>query len=386
MCTTLLSVLMFNMLFAQLYDAPDSLWAHTYHGRGLDESPSIIQTHDGGYMIAGATENQSGRERNGFLVKTDSEGNEIWEREYEHVNGFCAVIQLSDSSFMLGGNSKSSDSGRGACLLKINTLGEQISLNVYGGWCADIVQASDCGFALAGKKRISGTVNDEFYLQKIDSNGIKQWEKIYAGIGDESCEAIIQTEDDGFALAGVTHTNHDDFFLVKTDEGGNLLWSSNYGLDGNENDKCLSLVQTSDKGFALLGTTNPSKYVSQGDLYFVKTDSVGNEMWSRFYGQDEHDEGKSITLLADGGFILAGSMGFQGKDYKKNRKIGFYLVRTDPVGNELWSRVFGGRGFNYCESVIQTLDGGFALIGNTSSRTGPNGFLLVKTGPERFAK
>ncbi len=394
MCSTLLSVLMLNMLFAQLPDAPDSLWAHTYHGRNLDESPSIIQTHDGGYMIAGATGASNGGNRCGYLVKTDSEGNEIWAREYEHMNGFCAVIQLSDSSFMLGGNPKSSGVVRGACLLKVDYYGEQISLNVYGGWCTDIVQTSDGGFALAGKKRISGTVNDQFYLQKIDSNGIKQWENLYGENGLEWCNALIQTEDGGFALAGVTHSfkmqqntlSQRDFYLVRTDAEGNLLWSRNYGLEGRENDDCRSLIQTPDKGFALVGTTNPSIYVSQGDLYLVKTDSVGNKMWSQLYGGDGHDEGASIILLADDGFVLAGSIGFQEKNYKEKRIKGFYLVRTDSDGTELWSQTFGGRGFNYCESVIQTVDGGFALIGNTSNGTGPNDFLLVKTGPERIIK
>lgn len=382
------------MLFAQLPDAPDSLWSHTYHGRNLDESPSIIQTHDGGYMIAGATGAWNGGNRCGFLVKTDSKGNGIWTREYEHMLGFYAVIQLSDSSFMLGGSSKSSDAGRGACLLKIDAYGEQISLNVYGGACADIVRTSDGGFAIAGTKRISGTVNDQFYLQKIDSNGIKQWENLYGESGLERCQALIQTEDGGFALAGDTGSfkkqqntlSQRDFYLVRTDAEGNLLWSHNYGLEGRENDDCRSLIQTPDKGFALVGTTNPSIYVSQGDLYLVKTDSVGNKMWSQLYGGDGHDEGASIILLANGGFVLAGSIGFQGKDVGEKHIIDYYLVRTDPDGTELWSQTFGGRGFNKCESVIQTSDGGFALIGNTSNGTGPNDFLMIKTGPERIVK
>jgi len=385
----LLSISALLFLAVPLHAQPELLWSNTYHGRNIDEMPSIIQTSDGGYMIAGATGAWNGGNRCGFLVRTDAEGNEIWEREYEHINGFCAVIQLSDSSFMLGGNSKSSDAGKGACLLKIDAYGEQISLNVYGSSCVDVVRTWDGGFALAGTKRISGTVNDQFYLQKIDSTGIKQWEILYGENGLEWCKALIQTEDGGFALAGVTHSfksqpktlSQRDFYLVRTDAGGNLLWSCNYGLDERENDDCRSLVQTPDKGFALVGTTNPSIYVSQGDLYLVKTDSVGNKMWSQLYGGDGHDEGASIILLPDSGFVLVGSIGFQKKDIREKHIKDYCLVRTDPDGTELWSREFRGSGFNRCESVIQTSDGGFALIGNTSNGEGTNDFLLIKTGP-----
>ena len=385
-CLLVLSVLL--ILTATLHAQPDSLWSHTYHGRNIDEMPSIIQTRAGGYIISGATGASNGGNICGFLVKTDAKGNELWTREYQHINGFCGVIQISDSSFILGGSFKSAAAGRGACLLKIDANGEQISLNIYGGAGADFIQTSDGGFALASGKRIPKTVNDQIVLRKTDCNGNVQWEKEYGEEGREQCEALIQTADGGFALAGVTDSfkkqpktlSQRDFYLARTDAEGNLLWSRNYGKEGRENNDCRSLVQTPDKGFALAGMTNPSYKVSKGDLYLVKTDSVGNEMWSQLYGGDGHEEGASIIILAEGGFVLAGSTGYRTKEAGEYIRD-YYLVRTDPYGTELWSRMFGGSGFNQCESVIQTSDGGFALIGNTSNGEGPNDFLLIKTGP-----
>ena len=378
-------------LLNQAYAQPDSLWSQTYHGRDIDESPTIIQTSDGGYMIAGYTGAwNGGGHRCGFVVRTDSIGDQIWAREYEREFGFCDIFQPSDSSFLLGGSTDRPEVGRGACLLHIDSNGVETSMDFIGGKCSNIIRTSDGGFALASGKRIPGTTNDQIVLRKTDFSGIVQWENAYGEEGRQRCQDIIQTLDGGFALAGVTYSfkgqpntlSQRVFYLVRTDNDGNLLWSNHYGLEGRENDECYSLVQTPDNGFALLGTSKASIYDNESGMYLVKTDSIGNEQWSRIYGRDRKAEGAAIILMDDNGFVLTGSIGSDIEGSENLYKKAFYLVRTDPDGNEIWSREFGGSGWNKCRSVIQTSDGGFALIGNTSTGIGPNDFLLIKTGPE----
>lgn len=414
-------VILSGLIAAPLSAQPDSLWSNTYHGRNIDEDPHIIQTSDGGYAIAGGTGAWNGGNRCGFLVKTDSMGNELWSREFEDESIFGGVIQSPDGGYILGGKTKASEEHEGGiCLLKTDENGEELWWNVYGrASCESVIPTADGGYVLAGTARRPGTRNDDFYLVKTDSIGAQQWSNIYDKEKRQICRTAIQTDDGGYALAGVTSsfsrsgripdredfkrsiwdqdgkwlslrkkkrrsTNIEDFYLVRTDAKGNLLWSGSYGCEGWDQMCCYSLVQTEDGGFALAGKINPSNYVSHGELYLVRTDSLGNELWSQWYGGKKHEEGSSIILMADGGFVLAGSTSSfnVSKGGKPVRE--YYLVRTDSDGVEIWFGTYGGAGYSSCNSVIQSSDGGFALIGTTNACSSEHivDFWLIKTGPE----
>jgi hypothetical protein len=111
----------------------------------------------------------------------------------------------------------------------------------------------------------------------------------------------------------------------------------------------------------------------------VKTDSNGNQEWNHFFGDASDQEVcYSVVQATDGGYILAGgatSSGPNGADY--------WMLKTDTDGDSLWSRSFGGSGFDECYSILQTNDGGYVLAGHTDSfGAGLDDFWLVKTGPE----
>jgi len=106
------------------------------------------------------------------------------------------------------------------------------------------------------------------------------------------------------------------------------LWSQSYG--GAEYDSAYSLVETSDRGFALAGVSN-----SFGGFWLVKTDAIGNMMWNRAFGGSDYDQAESVVQTSDGGYALVGytrSFGFgagQGD---------FWLVKTDANGNMEWNQ------------------------------------------------
>jgi predicted secreted protein len=155
-----------------------------------------------------------------------------------------------------------------------------------------------------------------------------QWYKTYGGTGtDTGAGNIIQTSDGGYAISGDTQSfgaGGNDYWLIKTDADGNMLWNKTYGGAGldSESDMC----QTSDGGYALGGYTN-SFGAGGTDFWLVKTDSSGTMQWNQTYGGTDGDAGWSIIQTIDGGYALAGntaSFGAGGTD--------FYVAKTDEVG------------------------------------------------------
>jgi len=244
--------------------------------------------------------------------------------------------------------------------------------------CRSLVQTADGGYALAGYSFSFGDGSADFYLERTEENAHTLWSRAYGGGNWELCTSLIQTADNGFALAGQIYyleVQDWDFYLVRTDENGDTLWSRTYS--GQNEDDCWSLVQTADGGYALAGWTN-SFGAGDQDFYLARTDENGDSLWSRTYGGQYTDWCSSLVQTADGGFALAGyteSFGAGEED--------FWLVRTDENGDSLWSRAYGGEGDDECHSLIQTANGGYALAGSTSSfGSGNSDFWLVRLGPE----
>lgn len=249
----------------------------------------------------------------------------------------------------------------------------------YGGADIDcaysVVQTSDDGFILAGYTYSFGAGSSDFWFVKTDYWGNAQWNKTYGGLGNDEAHSITRTLDGGYAILGTTDSigaGGSDFWLVKTDSSGTMLWNKTYG--GTKSDDAWSIVETLAGDFVLTGWTNSFEDVS-GDFWLVKTGSYGDVLWNKTYGGTLLDAANSVQQTSDGGYVLAGytySFGAGGSD--------FLLVKTDAAGNEQWNKTYGGTGEDYGFSVVQTLDGGYALAGSTSSfGAGVYDFWLVKT-------
>jgi hypothetical protein len=195
------------------------------------------------------------------------------------------------------------------------------------------------------------------------------WTRTYGGSGSEYAGCIQQTTDGGYIVAGsiVPFETEDGFvYLLKTDSQGDTMWTRTYG------EGVASCVQqTSDGGYILAGQTS-SGYT---DIYVVKTDSQGDTLWTRTYGGNSRDCAYSIQQTFDGGYILAGYTGSFGAGV-----YDFYLLKTNNQGDTLWTRTYGGSDWDAAASVQQTLDGGYVVAGHTESfGASVADFYLVKT-------
>jgi hypothetical protein len=145
-----------------------------------------------------------------------------------------------------------------------------------------LIQTADGGFALAGRTDSTGAGGYDMWLVKTDGKGVAQWNQTYGGTGNETVGDLIQTEDGGYALVGVTDSygaGNGDFWLVKTDTSGQVEWNETFG--GLEDDWAYSVIQTADRKYVLAGTTGTG---SVYDFWMVKTDTNGEEEWNHTYG------------------------------------------------------------------------------------------------------
>ena len=201
------------------------------------------------------------------------------------------------------------------------------------------------------------------------------WDKIFGGSREDVCHSIIQISDGSYALAGYTMSKgggDTDFWLVKTNASGTKIWDKTFG--GGGRDKCYSVIQTSDGGYALAGYT-ASKGSGNYDFWLVKTDVSGNKTWDKTFGGSAMEIFESVIQTNDGGYVLAGGTHSKGAGSED-----FWLVKTDASGNKTWDKTFGRSEHDRCHSVIQTSDGGYAL-GGASNLKGVRNFWLVKYKP-----
>jgi hypothetical protein len=346
----------------------------TYGGGNEDGFADVVQASDGGYVLTGITRSPRG-DRRGLVVKTDDEGAIEWEWVDTDRNPSIlrTVVELDDGYIFGGQANGTSTVTYRYWLLKTDFDGNALWERTYGvpGYYANAraaIPTADGGFAIAGEAAPSGKGID-FYLVKTDGNGDQEWARSYGSSGYESAEALLQTADGGFLLGGRAN----DQYLVRTDADGNERWRRRFRRPGIQ--RITALAATSD-GYLLAGWTTHETAGGE-DVYLVKTDFDGNVLWERTYGGTGDDRALGITTTADGGFVLVGET----RSFGAGSRDG-YLVKVDADGTEELTATFGGASDDTFKRVVETTDSGYAVVGQTrSARGGDFDAWFVKTEP-----
>lgn len=348
---------------------PDTLWTATFGGNFDDGGRCIRKTSDGGYIIAGYTSSAGAGKMDAWLVKIDSEGSELWNLTYggsEDDKGY-SIDETSDGGFIFAGSTTSYGAGsRDAWLVRIDSDGDELWSTTFGGseqdYARSVQETSNGDIIFLGLSDSFGSGNRDFYLVRTDSSGVEIWSETFGGTENDKGYQVRETSDGGFILVGETESygaGDYDLWLVKADSTGSMLWSKTFG--GGSDDFGKNVRETADGGFILLGES--SSY-GAGDLdsWLIRTDSDGSELWNKTYGGEGDEKGYSVRETADGGFIHLGY---------SNDEVGeffdFWTVRTDSDGGEIWSSSFGGNQFDGGRSVLEISDGGYMLLGETES-------------------
>lgn len=317
-----------------------------------------------------------------------------WIKTYEDLfNGRSghSVHQTLDGGYITAGTINFEDIAQ-IFLLKTDELGNEQWYQTYDDFynVEHLQITSDGGFIIVGwtlQLGIEGSY--DIYILKTDEFGNQQWYQTFSTINTDWARDIQQTSDGGYIVCGgyPTNFNGHEAWLIKTDSNGNEIWSKIFG--GNENDAANSVKQTSDNGFIIAGSTRSFDNVEDSDVWLFKIDENGDELWSKTFGNPGTDESAlNMQFTSDGGYIIFGEV-----DSPENEKE-LLLIKLDSEANEQWTKTYGGTEKEFAEQVQQTSDGGYIMIGSTFSfSTNPqfndNNCYLIKVdeqGNEQWSK
>ena len=373
------AVLIFTPLLIGIYIFPNSpvVWSKTFTGDGNDWMYSVVQTTDGGYALAGQTTSYGAGDGDFWLVKTDSDGNEEWSQTFGDAQDeqAASAVQTTDGGYAIVGSvwSPVSD-GWDAKLVKTDSEGNEEWSQTFGGsgtldWANSVIQTSDGGYAFAGFTNsydvygVGENDYEDLWLIKTDSEGNEEWNQTFGGASNDQAYSVTQTSDDGYMLLGFTKSSgagKADIWFVKTDSEGNEEWNQTFGDAKSE--EVAAFVQTTDGGYAILGHSLIENGAGGWDFWLAKTDSTFNQEWSKVFGGERNDQVSSVFQASDGGYMLFGSTwsyGAGGWD--------FWAIKTDSSGNMQWDSTLGGSDGDVLHSAIQTSKDSYVLVGFTNS-------------------
>jgi len=424
-----LLILFYQVSFTQ---APSiKIFDKRFGGNNEDGFNTFIQTKDGGYLLGGASHSPISGDKtqqdwdpslatdDQWIVKIDSLGNKQWDKRFGGLSDdfLSAVRQTNDGGYILIGYSESGIGGDKTqpawgggdyWLVKIDAAGDKQWDKRFGGnltdYPSDVQQTKDSGYILAGSSNspASGdktqnnwdTTNQssDYWIVKTDTSGNKQWDKRFGGTAQDGLCSILQTNDGGYLLGGLSNSGSNgdktqptwggygdsDYWVVKIDSAGNKQWDKDYG--GTSYEQMNSMALTNDGGYILGGfssspisgdKTQPS-WNGSDDYWIVKMDSVGNKQWDKDYGGTSGENLLHVEQTKDGGYLLSGISASDSGGDKTENNIGYtqiWLVKVDSSGNKQWDKTILNTGYNF-GYAFQTTDSCYVIGTGTNAGVG----------------
>lgn len=339
--------------------ANDPIWNFTFDFGGnnqYDRGYSIAETNDGGFVVAGETNQDF------WVLRVDANGTEIWNKTVDNgsLERAWDVVEVSTGGYAACGYVRIS-SWNYFYLVKFDVDGNVNWMRNYTGRsnyeARALAETDDGGFILVGRGHYGGGM----YVVRTDSDGNETWSTTITDGDTLAGYDVIDLEGtSGYMVAARKENSTNDYMsLNKLDEDGTLLWKAEHG--GPDTEYVFGMTNSSDGGYVLCGTS--ASWGAGGyDMYIVKFDGVGNLQWNRTYGSAGTEMCMSITSAPDGGYMLAGYTSGTGED--------IWLVRTDAEGEVWWDETIHHSGDARPDKVVKVNDGGYALSGYVDPSSG----------------
>ncbi|CAM1363532.1 conserved hypothetical protein [Tenacibaculum sediminilitoris] len=381
-------------------------------GGSINESGrSVINTFDGGYVIAGFTQSIDGDiettrnmvQYDFWVLKFDTNDNLLWQHTYGGSKDDKAfkIIQTKDNGFAIIGYGKSNDGDVNTnegfddvWVLKLDHKGAIVWEKTTGFSGTDqgfsIIQTSDGGYfigsildvtaseGLGNSKLTAKHAGGDYWCMKLDTNGNIEWRKYFGGTNTDTCYDIAEATD-GYILIGSSDSNDVDisnnkgsydFWVVKIDVTGKILWEKSFG--GIEIDEARAIVKDNNENFIIIGDTRSADNdISQNkggaDLWAIKITPQGELLWEKTYGGSSFDVGRSIKKTVDGGFLISGSSRSTDNGFTNKGQNDALIMKINTNGNLQWQKTVGGTEIDFCYDAIELTNGNIIAVGESSS-------------------
>lgn len=354
--TTFILLMISNFYcFAQL---PVIQWENTIGTSKEDLTGLGIPTSDGGYIVGASSEGGVSGDKTDpafgaldyWVIKLDVSGNIVWQKVYggSGQDYLSAIMQTQDGGFIIGGTSSS---------------------------------------IISGNKTEPCYGSNDYWVIKIDSLGIIEWQKTLGGTSNDDLAVIKQLNDGNFLIAGSSYSpisgnkteksfvGGQDYWVVKLDTSGNILWQNDIG--GTSSDNLYSAAATTDGGCILAGWSMSANTgdknentVGSGDFWIVKLNSAGNISWQNDIGGTGFDQAQGIIQTSDGGYLISGSSTSNISGDKTENGYGendAWIIKLNPSGNIQWQKTLGGSWNDYGIALTEVSDGGYMIATESGS-------------------
>jgi hypothetical protein len=250
-------------------------------------------------------------------------------------------------------------------LIKTDESGNTVWTKNYGNSTLErgyrINKTSDGGYIIAAD-RFSHMYNTiKAYLLKTDVNGDTLWTKLFSGLGNATARSAIETDDGGYVFCGNTGgPEGNDAYLVKMDNSGEMIWEKVYS--GPRDDFAYDLKPTYDGGYILCGGTEIDP--GYDDFLIIRTDASGDTVWTRHFGGPGYDAAYSIIQDEEEGNFYVG-----GESWNTSEPTHFdiFIIKLNNHGDTIWTKRYGGNSSDQIGSMDFTEDGGIIVCGSTTS-------------------
>ncbi|HEY8542872.1 MAG TPA: hypothetical protein VIL29_10850 [Pseudothermotoga sp.] len=342
-------------------------WQKTFGGNNVDYGRCVLTINDG-FLAVGSTSSYGAGGFDIYVLKIDIHGNRLWHKTFGgKADDFAFCVVKARGGYLIAGWTKSFGAGKSdVYILKIDEDGNKLWEKTYGGPGDDYAYQTlviDNGFVIVGSTRSFEGKASQAYVIKIDEEGEIVWEKNYGMESDEGLFSIEKTADGYLAVGQSNKSGNFDAYFLWLSESGEMIKEEYRG--GPYEDFIYRIKRTVDGGYVAVGASESPQY--NRNFYVVRLNNEGKLSWERIYHGPKPDVARCVLEMADG-YLVFGSTNSYGAGYDD-----FYLLKIDSKGEKLWSKTYGGKGFDvgYCIATIPV--GGFIMIGDTTS-TGSGGF------------
>lgn len=213
------------------------------------------------------------------------------------------------------------------------------------------------GYAVCGHTAVPGSLVTDAWILLFDEDGDTLWTRTFGGPGIDDTRSILWTADSSLVACGTwtrPAPGGPGLFLLKITLEGDTVWT--------RKDLCACQaygysVSTAGTGFILCGYADQGR--STPRMLLVRTNDLGDTLWTRQFGDTLSSAGLCAMQTPDGGFVACGYADSFTGGWDRN----IYLVRTDGQGDTIWTRTFIRDGYEVAWSVVSLQEGGFILTG-----------------------